>query len=986
VSQAPTREEKSNANISLVLDRQLAAGRGSRPAYVTDTGELTYAELLARSCRMGRLLRSLGVRREERVLLVLDDTFTFPAAFMGAARIGAVPVPVSVREHHENFRHFVTDSDARVVICEPALLEGLRASLEGREVRFLAEGADEDAATVGLERALAEHDGELAPVETDPDDMAFWLYTSGSTGRPKGVVHMHKALPAVCESFGRSVMALGEDERVFSSTKLYHSYGLGNSLAYPLYFGASAVLLAGPPAPERLIAALRRHQPDVYCSVPALYRQLLDDPDAEGAFGSVRTCISAAEPLPSRTFEAFEQRFGQAILDGIGATEMFVTFCSNSPGDVAAGTTGRPVPGYELRLLDEQGEPVADAGEGTLQVRGDSRAACYWHQEQRTREVMPGPWLTTGDRMRRREDGRYVYLGRADDMLKVGGLWVSPLDMELALSSHDAVAGAIVVGARIDDYMRLAAFVEREPAPAAPSLSEQELSDELRALCRERLREHEQPHVIRYLDELPRTLTGKPRRFMLRERLEAQAADSVAVPEGAATAVPAGGARAPSAQGTGDGERAHGARMSVDFAALAPGEREPALLELVRASTALVLAAPSAGAIDADREFVALGVDSLMAVELRNRLAAAIGRRLPSTLVFDHPTPAAAAQALAAELDGRTAGAADLSEHERAQLAELDEPKRRTRMPSAPLGMRLRTSALVNALLPAGVVVARAERRAAAIWELDGEERRAAVAATQIVLAGTSRAGELEQLSRRHLIEQLANRALFWQRPWRARTAEDSRQRIEQALAGDGGLLLSACHTGPYPQLDVAEPFRRRGVYLVPGPWSFDTPRPGAWGRRLARWRNGSPSRPVRATGSFRIIQALLRRGEAVFVFFDMPGPRQTPFLGKPTMLAEGTAQLSVRTGAPVLPVRARREGSTVWIDAGPLFDPSAHAGADQLHDALAAFHERWILEAPAAMDDPREFGWRDGAAPEAWVAPTDGTDGAAGGPDRRAG
>jgi len=927
-----------NSNASLVLDRQVEAGRGWRAAYVSDAGTLSYEQLLDDVGRMANLLSGLGVLREQRVLLVLDDTPIFPVAFIGAMRIGAVPVPVSVREHPENFRHFVEDCYARVVVCEPGLLDTLRDALAGVEVTLLAAGApggEPDA--IELAGALAAQEPFRDAAAAQPEDMAFWLYTSGSTGRPKGVVHVHRSIPAVCETFGREILGLGAEDRVFSTTKLYHSYGLGNSFAYPLHFGASAVLLAGPPAPERLLAALRRHRPTVLCSVPALYRQLAEEPGTGDALDSVRLCISAAEPLPEATFARWRERFGIEIHDGVGATEMFVTFCSNRPGDTAPGTTGRPVPGYELRLLDEHGAEVLGEGEGALHVRGPSRAARYWHQEERTRRAMPGAWFVTGDRFRRRADGRYTYVGREDDMLKVGGLWVSPIDMELAIVEHAGVAGVAVVGARVDDAVRLVAFVE----PAVPG-GEEQLESELRELCAARLREYEQPHLIRFVEELPRTTNGKPRRFMLRERIERELACRVA-------------ARHPT---------------TLDLTALDAGERSARLLELVVGETSALLGLPGGATVEEGRGFAQLGVDSLMAVELRNRLVAMTGLEVPSTLAFDHPTPAAAARALAAAAEGREApAAAGTSAAELAILADLDAPAPRTPMPGAPFAMRVKTSALANALTPAPLAVRRAERVGAAIWETEADQRERALAAMGAVL-GRIGERELEAVAREHLIEMQALTALFWQRPWRAEIDPGSRERVERALASERGVLLSACHVGPYERLDRARPFRGRHTYLVPGAWFFERPTSGRWGRRLARWRRATKSRCVPADGSFRIIAALLERGEAVFVFFDLPGPRPTRFLGRHAMLADGTAQLAVRSGALVLPLRARRAGARVLVEAGEALDPADAGSADELHERLAAVHERWILEMPAAMEDPREIGWGDGATAEAWVAP----------------
>jgi benzoate-CoA ligase len=504
--------ETNTYNASEVLGRNVEQGRGEKTAYIASDATLSYDALRRQVNRAGHLLRELGADREDRVLLVLDDTTVFPIVFLGAIRIGAVPVPVSPLDKADNFRHFVEDSYARVVVCDAARLATLRAALSAHELRFVARGVD-DVDVVELDGALAAQDDELDPVPTHHDDMAFWLYSSGSTGKPKGVVHLQHDIAVTCESFAGGVLGISEDDRIFSTTKLYHAYGLGNALSFPLHFGATAVLLDGPPAPERLVATLRAHRPSVYCSVPALYTVLAGHPDADGALDSVRLCVSAAEPLPPATFDRWRERFGLEIVDGIGSTEMLHIYCSNRPGEVVRGTTGRPVPGYELRLVDDDGAVLDGAAVGNLEVRGDSCAAFYWHQHEKTKRCMRGDWFASGDRYERRMDGTYAYVGRSDDMLKIGGLWVSPIDMENVLIEHPAVAALGVVGATIDGQSRIAAFVELTDG----ATGDDGLADELRAWCKERMRRYEYPHVVRFMDELPRTLTGKVQRFKLRE-------------------------------------------------------------------------------------------------------------------------------------------------------------------------------------------------------------------------------------------------------------------------------------------------------------------------------------------------------------------------------------------------------------------------------------------------------------------------------------
>jgi benzoate-CoA ligase family protein len=497
-------------NASQIIDRQVEAGRADKPAFLAEDATLTYDELRQQVNRMGHLLRALGAGREHRVVLVLDDTTVFPIAFLGAMRIGAVPVPVSHLDKADNFRHYVEDSYATVVITDADCLPRLREALAGEVLQFVARGAT-DPDVVELDSALASQDDELAPAPTHRDDMAFWLYSSGSTGKPKGVVHLHHDIEFTCETYARQVLGVRTDDTTFSTTKLFHAYGLGNGLSFPLWFGATSVLMTGPPKPERVFETLRRRRPTIYFSVPALYGLVVRHPDADGAFESVRLCVSAAEALPPQTAERWKQRFGLDIIDGIGSTEMLHIYCSNRPGHVEPGTTGRPVPGYELRLVDEAGQVLEGPGVGGLEVRGDSCAAFYWHQHEKSKGCMRGDWFATGDRYERREDGAYVYVGRMDDMLKVGGLWVSPIDMEHVLLEHPRVKGVGVVGITIEDASRVAAYLEVDGE------GDEALAEELRTWCKERMRRYEYPHVVEFVDELPRTLSGKVQRFRLRE-------------------------------------------------------------------------------------------------------------------------------------------------------------------------------------------------------------------------------------------------------------------------------------------------------------------------------------------------------------------------------------------------------------------------------------------------------------------------------------
>jgi benzoate-CoA ligase len=508
-------------NASTLLDRNLEAGRADKVALVTADRRLTYGDLARLVARTAACLSSIGIVREDRVLMVLDDSPVFHATFLGAIRLGAVPIPVNPMDRVDNYAYYLDDSYAKAAVVDAALLPNLEPVLSERpSLRVLV--ANGDAGTYeSFEALVAEQRPDLpSPVDTHPDDMAFWLYSSGSTGRPKGVVHRQRDIGVTVDTYARQVLRIAEDDTCCSTTKLFHAYGLGNGLSFPLSVGATAVLMRGKPVPERIFETVTRHRPTLFFSVPALYAAMLKAPGAaEADFSSVRLCVSAAEPLPGAILSRWRKMAGVPILDGIGSTEMLHIYCSNTPEDIQPGTSGRPVPGYELRLTDENGREVGPGEAGDLLVRGDSCAAFYWHQRDKTRSCMRGEWFYTGDRYVRTADGHYVYQGRCDDMIKVGGLWVSPADVEACLVQHSAVSEAAVVGVKVEDVSRIKAFVICAEPPEEPEA----LADALRAWCKEHLRRYEYPHIVEFVDDFPRTATGKVQRFKLREAEAAQA-------------------------------------------------------------------------------------------------------------------------------------------------------------------------------------------------------------------------------------------------------------------------------------------------------------------------------------------------------------------------------------------------------------------------------------------------------------------------------
>ena len=497
-----------------LLDRHVAEGRGERIAVIDDDGRHTYRWLAERARRAASALSGLGLEAEQRVALCMLDTVEMPAAFLGAIALGAVPVPLNTLLTTDDYGYLLRDSRARVLIVSDALLPKLAPVLAElpalRAVAVAPSPLGGDAgphprwpALVDAARPFAAH------AATTPDDVAFWLYSSGSTGKPKGAMHVHASAMYTAALYAQPILGIRPDDVVFSAAKLFFAYGLGNSLTFPFSVGAAAVLLAERPAPAAVLRTFASHRPTIFCGVPTLFAQLLADP-ALGHLHHLRISTSAGEALPRHVGERWRERTGSDILDGIGSTEMLHIFLSNRPDDVCYGTTGRPVPGYELDLRGDDGTPVPDDHEGSLWVRGPSACIGYWNDRARSLATFHGPWTRTGDRYVRDREGRWTYSGRADDMLKVGGIWVSPFEVESALSSHPAVLEAAVVGHEdADGLTKPKAFVVLEPGAAATP-------DELKAHVKALLAPFKYPRWIELVGELPKTATGKIQRFKLR--------------------------------------------------------------------------------------------------------------------------------------------------------------------------------------------------------------------------------------------------------------------------------------------------------------------------------------------------------------------------------------------------------------------------------------------------------------------------------------
>jgi benzoate-CoA ligase family protein len=505
-----------------MVDRNVFEGRGERVAIECGDERVTYQQLLERTNRVGNLLRDLGVRREERVMLLLPDTPEFLYTFFGAIKIGAVAVPVNPLCKPREYEYMLNDTRARVAFVSETLLPQLESIPRERlrylrQIVVLGQGSGEYPTLRGLMDAAS---SELDPEPTHKDDVAFWLYSSGSTGAAKGCIHLHHDMVVCSELYARGILAMNENDRCYSVARLFFAYGLGNAGYFPLYCGATTILSPGRPVPTSIYADIERYRPTLLFSVPTNYAALLAHSREHARdfdLSSVRHAISAGEPLPAALFERFKHRFGIEILDALGSTETLQMVISNRPGEVRPGSSGKIIPGFEARIVDEHDADVMPCEIGALLVKSDATCAGYWNQHEKSKNSFVGHWFRTGDKYYQDEDGYFWYAGRADDLFKVNGRWLSPTEVESTLIAHPAVLEAAVI-AREDEtgLTKPAAYV----VVRADFAASKELARDLQDWVSSNNGGYKRPRWIEFLPELPKTATGKLRRFKLRELQE----------------------------------------------------------------------------------------------------------------------------------------------------------------------------------------------------------------------------------------------------------------------------------------------------------------------------------------------------------------------------------------------------------------------------------------------------------------------------------
>ena len=949
--------------------------------------ELTWGELATKVAAAAGGLRALGVGRGDRVVAYMPNIPETLIAFLAVASIGAIWSSVApefgARSVIDRFaqiepkvllavdghRQGGVDFDRTTVVRE--ILEELPTVEHVVLLAYLSEhAAIGDSLSWG--ELLRRGEGSRLRFEQVPFEHPLWvLYSSGTTGLPKAIVHGHGGI--LLEQLKMNLhLELRPGDRMFWFTTT--GWMMWNFLVGCMLSDAAIVLYDGSPAhPDfgalwGLVERAGITCMGVSAALLASCEKAGVEPARDHDLRTLRAIGSTGSPLAPESFRWVYEHVGLGIwlFPISGGTDVCTAFLAGCPLlPVFEGELQCRALGCSVESWNEQGHSLTDeVGELVLTEPMPSMPLFFWGDQdgERLREsyfsTYPGVWRH-GDWIRITPRGGAVIYGRSDATINREGVRIGTSEIYRAAAAVPEVLDALVLdlpieGTQAELWMVL--FVVLTPGV--------NLDDKLVGRIKRRIREDCSPRYVpnelRQIEEVPRTLSGKvlevPVKRILMGAAPSQAAsvDSLANPGSLDYfAELAGQLGREAAEGHADDLTGSLAQTLID---LGEADRARAVLELVVTQVAVVLGSDSAQKIDAECTFKALGFDSLAAVDLRVRLGKAVGLTLPWMLVFDHPTPRAVAEFVCArieadELTGQAAGS-----HSAEMNAALEVIRRRyvvPRMPRASRAIRVETSPLRHSVLPARLLVKQAAHRGQAKWAQSVSEREGAMRTMEALIVGTAHGPELRELARLFLIERQIESALFWRRPWSAKVDAPSAARLEAALSGDRGVLLSACHLGPHYHLSCAAPFRGRETYLVAGRLFFEPQQDSYWARFQARLRKGTRSRAVLSEGSFPILQALLERGDAVFVHFDMPGRRATHFLGKSTMLADGSAQLAFRADALVLPLRARRAGHRVWVDAAAPLDPREFAHADELHDALAAHHERWILENPAAMEHP---------------------------------